>query len=125
MYEIKKVSLVVSCLFLSVCVSSSTKYAQTASECETASVCRVSGLLEMNSDGHGFIGDFTLPDGSCINVSLPEEQSKKLLGNSPVKMEIQGSVLPFPFGENILFFKVNGRRVGFGNCSDFYIFVKD
>jgi len=120
-----KIPFVTVCLVLSACVGLGVKHAETASECATASVCRISGLLEMGSDGHGFLGNMLLPDGMCINVSLPDEQSKRLLGKPPVRMEIQGPVLPFPYDEDAISFKVNGRKVGFGNCGDFYIFVKE
>lgn len=107
------------------CASSGVKHSTTAIGCEDAAICEVSGFLTMKSDGHGFIGEVVMADGSCIDVSLPEEQSRKLIGQPPRRVEVQGPVLPFPFGENIMGFKVNGRDVGFGSCQDFYIFVRD
>jgi hypothetical protein len=86
----------------------------TAAECENAAICSASGLLTMSSDGHGFIGTLQLTGGDCINVSLPVSRSKKFLGAPPTAMSIRGRVLPFPFGEDILNFRINGRPIGFG-----------
>jgi hypothetical protein len=98
--------------------------AQTAAACRDAFICQVTGSLEMSSDGHGYIGVLKLDDGSCINVSLPEKVSQRLRGRAPERMTLTGRVLPFPQGENILTLKVNGRRVGYGRCGAFYVFVK-
>lgn len=113
------------CIFaLVACAYSNVKQATTASECEDVSNCKVSGVLEMKSDGHGFIGYLQLSDGTCVNVSLPEGLSKSLVDKPPVMMEVQGPVLPFPNDIDVIGFEVNGRRVGFGNCGNFYIFVR-
>jgi hypothetical protein len=98
--------------------------AQTAAACRDASTCPVSGNLEMSNDGHGYIGVLKLDDGSCINVSLPEKVSERLSGHAPERMTLTGRVLPFPHGEEILTFKVNGRRVGYGKCAPYYVFVE-
>lgn len=96
----------------------------TFDECSVAEdVCVIAGLLSMSSDGHGFIGELRFPDGRCVNVSLPISQSRKLMGQVPVAMSVRGVVLGFPFGENLSHFEVNGRRVGFGTCGNFFVFV--
>jgi hypothetical protein len=78
----------------------------------------------MSADGHAYIGELRLADGTCINVSLPERESAKLLGKPPVHRKIAGLVFPFPFSdETMLGWKVNGRKVGFGTCGKYYVFV--
>ena len=96
---------------------------ETAGKCADVSWCQVAGDLQMSSDGHGYIGVLKLSDGSCINVSLPEKESRLLMGKPSQRRLLTGKVLPYPFGED-LFFKVNGRRVGFGNCQRYYLFIK-
>ena len=84
----------------------------------------MTGHLEMSNDGHGYIGVLRLDDGSCINVSLPENDSNRLLGQSPQRASLAGRVLPFPYGKDALTFEVNGRRVGYGKCAPYYLFVE-
>lgn len=93
-------------------------------ECEISKKCTASGMLEMSSDGHAFIGKLILGDGSCINVSLSDSVSKSLLGKSESYYVVHGFVFPYPASEDILRFEVNGRDIGFGLCGPFYIFVK-
>jgi hypothetical protein len=95
-----------------------------AAECALAKWCVAEGQLRMSTDGHGYIGILLLADGSCINVSLPERESKKQLGKPPVHQAIAGAVFPFPFADDeMLGWKVNGRKVGFGTCGPNYVFV--
>lgn len=93
-------------------------------ECGNAKECYVSGALTMSSDGHGFIGVLQTTDGKCVNVSLPERISKKLLGKPAKKIAIHGEVFPYPRGEDILFFEVNRRSIGYGTCGNYYVFVE-
>lgn len=97
----------------------------TFDECSVAKdVCVISGSVRMSSDGHGFIGELGLADGRCVNVSLPTSLSRKLMGQAPKPMSVRGAVLGFPFGEDLSHFEVNGRRIGFGRCSNFFVFVE-
>jgi hypothetical protein len=98
--------------------------AKGTADCEAASACEVRGLLEMGNDGHGYIGTVRLDDGSCINVSLPERQSRSIQGQPPRRMSLIGKVVPFPYGEDVLSFKVNGRKVGYGRCGSYFVFVR-
>jgi hypothetical protein len=98
--------------------------AKSAADCNEAHACEVRGLLTMSSDGHGFIGIVRLDDGSCINVSIPDSRSRSLLGKPAQAVDLVGTVMPFPYGADILYFTVNGRKVGFGLCTDYYVFVK-
>lgn len=98
--------------------------ATTASDCYTSESCTVAGVVEISSDGHGYIGILKFADGSCINVSLPQIDNQRLAAKPPQSIEVSGSVLPFPYVKGVLEFKVNGRRVGYGRCGPYYLFVK-
>jgi len=98
--------------------------AKGVADCEAASTCEVRGLLEMGSDGHGYIGTVRLDDGSCINVSLPTSQSRALEGRPPRRVSLIGKVVSFPHGQDVLSFQVNGRKVGYGRCGSYFIFVR-
>ena len=52
--------------------------------------------MEITSDGHGFIGKLVLENGECINVSLPSDRSRRLLGKPPQPIKVMGQVLRYP-----------------------------
>ena len=111
-------------LLLGGCVTPSQR-SMTFDECSVAEdVCAISGLLSMSSDGHGFIAELRLADGRCVNVSLPISLSRKLLRQAPRAMSVHGAVLGYPIGEDVSHFEVNGRRIGFGECGNFFVFVE-
>jgi hypothetical protein len=78
----------------------------------------------MSNDGHAYIGILRLDDGSCINVSLPETRSQDLMGKKPEPTELAGRVLFFPYADGALGFNVSGRKVGYGKCARYFIFVQ-
>ena len=92
-------------------------------DCAVGEDCTVTGSLVMSSDGHGYIGRLTLPDGKCVNISLPDEESKRIMGAPPANASFTGRALPY-VRDSSLVPLINGRRVGMGLCGDFYIFVK-
>ena len=96
----------------------------TAAQCNSAHNCLLRGTFEMDSDGHAFIGRLTLKDGQCVNVSLPEAESQSLLGHPPKYRKFSGEVWPYPHGDDVLSFLANGRKVGYGKCGDFFVFVR-
>ncbi len=78
----------------------------------------------MSNDGHGYIGRLELADGSCVNVSLPDRQSKILSLGPDKKMVLRGYVLPYVHDDAFIEYRVNGRSVGFGLCGEKFVFVK-
>jgi|GEM_PF-1825873 len=98
--------------------------AKTAADYQGAKTRAVSGLLEMSNDGHAYIGILRLADGSCINVSLPEVRSQGLAGKPSEAAELAGRVLFFPYAEGAMGFNVNGRKVGYGKCARYFLFVQ-
>jgi len=93
--------------------------------------CTASGMLEMSSDGHGFIGRLTLANGDCLNVSLSPPRSHALLGRPAQQVTVSGQVLPYPDislssqGSEyiVLSYSVKGRKVGQGRCGQYFLFV--
>ena len=82
----------------------------------------MSGVFEMSTDGYAYIGKLTLPDGKCMNVSMPDDQSKDLLEKGPRPATFRGKVLKYVNEYNLILL-INGRRVGLGRCGDYYLFV--
>ena len=93
-------------------------------QCDNEGNCIAYGMMTMSSDGHGFIGVLRLSDDECINVSIPDNISKTMLGKPPVFKRIYGTQLRFIIPESGEFVRVGGRSVGIGLCGDRYIFVK-
>lgn len=69
---------------------------------------------------------FDLPDGRCINVSLPPAKLERLRRTGPVEMTVTGEVYwePSAPGEEFVL-QIDGRTIGFGLCGDFFVFVPD
>ena len=62
------------------CASAPELEVMTAEQCARAETRKVRGMLEMSNDGQAYIGRLHLDDGSCVNVSLPEKESRRLSG---------------------------------------------
>lgn len=98
--------------------------AEQKKECLSGDPCKVSGLLTMSTDGHGYIGKLDVGNGKCLNVSLPDATSRKTIYKPARSVTLRGRWLPYVKQENIQA-RVNGRTVGEGLCGDHYLFVKD
>ena len=110
-------------LLLTSCVSNTGT--QTSSQiCEHSKTCSISGMVIIKGD-RGFIGELQIENGKCVNISLPEDISRKLVDRPPEKITVTGKVMPYPPYDEVSDLKVNGRKVGFGWCNDYYIFVED
>lgn len=117
--------IIVSVILIVGCTSHETKLNMTAQQCEEAKKCKVSGSLAIKSDGHGFIGELSLEDGSCIDVSVPNNFSERYRDQPAQMLQLEGPVFPYPNGEDIIELKINGRKIGVGLCGNFYVFVKN
>jgi hypothetical protein len=91
--------------------------------CTPGNDCTVSGIVTMSTDGHGYIGRLVLQDGTCLNVSLPDDESKNMIYRTPRHMKITGRMLPY-VKENNVVIRVNDRLVGEGLCGNYYLFVR-
>jgi hypothetical protein len=90
--------------------------------------CTASGILEMSSDEHGFIGRLTLDKGDCLNVSLSPRRSRALLGRPAQHVTVTGQVLPYPnislysrgSEYTVLSYSVKDRKIGQGRCGKYF-----
>ena len=115
-----------SLLMISCSTQQKVVHARSMVDCESASVCKLTGNLEEVWYDHGFVSILRLNDNSCVNVSLPDKIRESLAGRLPKRMTLTGLVKPYPFGEDLFVFTVNGRKIGWGNvkCGLYYIFVR-
>lgn len=95
-----------------------------AEQCMRAEICKVHGLLEMSNDGHAYIGKLRLEDGTCVNVSLPEKESRRLSGQPAQMRTITGKVFPYVQENTFIEHRVNGRQIGYGLCGSHFVFVR-
>jgi hypothetical protein len=96
----------------------------TAEQCMRAEICKVHGLLEIANDGHAYIDKLRLEDGSCVDVSLPERESRRLSGKPAQMRTITGIVLPYVWENTLIEHRVNGRKIGYGLCGNRFVFVR-
>jgi hypothetical protein len=92
-------------------------------ECRASRTCVFSGTFVMSSDGHGFIGQLTTPSG-CLNVSIPDREARRLLRREPSPRKFSGRILPYAMSDDVFEQRVNGRKIGRGQCGDEFLFVK-
>lgn len=80
------------------------------------------GVMTIKEKFHVRMGHLTLPDGSCVDVSLPRSTVEEI-GDGSKRMVVAGRVMPDPFFDGDVWqVWVNGRRVGTSICGGFYIF---
>ncbi len=94
--------------------------------CATSRTCVVHGVAAARLAEHESTAQFNLPDGRCINVSLPLERFERLRRAGPIEMTVTGEVYrdPSAAGEDTVV-QIEGRTVGLGLCGDFFVFVPD
>ena len=101
--------------------------AMSKDECRSASYCTLIGTLTRSSDGHAWIGRLTLDSGECVNVSIPDAEMIELGESGVSDAMVAGAVVFYPTSNTddlVTSFTANGRKVGVGNCGDFFIFVE-
>lgn len=94
--------------------------------CATSRVCIIRGMATAQIGEHAPTVQLALPEGRCINVSLPRERWEALRRSGPKEMTIVGSVYrepPTEDGEEGVL-QINGRTIGFGLCGNFFVFVR-
>ena len=94
--------------------------------CATSTRCVVHGIATVRAAERAQTAQFDLPDGRCIDVSLPPRQLETLRRDGPTEMTVTGEVYrdaATPGDEVVL--EIEGRTIGFGRCGDFVVFVPD
>lgn len=94
--------------------------------CATSSSCVVRGIATARLAERAPMAQFDLPDGRCINVSLPPRRLAMLRRDGPAEMTVTGEVYREPYspGEETVL-QIEGRTIGFGRCGAFFVFVPD
>lgn len=115
----------VMCSWLAAGCATSDHEVMTLQECSLASVCRIEGVLSVREIDHVHMGRLELPGGECVNVSLPPRDVRRIQREGPRHAIVEGRVNPSPGDDpNLMTLVIEGRRVGWHQCGDFYIFVR-
>ena len=111
-------------LTLASCAAAPTARIMSIKECERSEVCTVRGLLEMSNDGHAYIGKIHIDGGGCVNVSLPEAESRRRSGQPMQMITVTGKVFPYVYENTLIEYRINNRKIGYGLCGDYFVFAK-
>jgi len=95
--------------------------------CATSKVCTIRGIATAKIGEHAPTVELAVGDGRCINVSLPRNRWQKLKRSGPREMTITGNVYrePSNAGGEESIIVIDGRKIGFGLCGTFFVFVAD
>ena len=69
-----------------------------------------------------------LGDGRCVDVSLPSARLEQLKRGGSSQMTVNGYVYGYPSdngGNDVVAMEIEGRKIGFGQCGGFFLFVED
>ena len=115
-------------LFLTGCVTpQSISYPMSFEECAKSDHCTISGTVIARQGEHAWMGELTLADGQCISVSLPRRIISELRATGPRQMVVSGRSFGDPSRsiEEVVTLEIEGRKIGLGLCSDFFVFVSN
>lgn len=95
----------------------------TYDECKEAQICTVRGDIKVvESDGVA-MGELTLEGGKCITLSLSQNDIKYVRRIGSIDATVSGRVYSGHHDPNYILLKIEGRKVGYPRCGDFYVFV--
>lgn len=106
------------------CVLTPSLGPMTLAQCSEARTCRIEGVLRLLEVDHVMMGRLELPEGGCVNVSLPPREVSRIRAEGAQHYVAEGRVFPAPSDPNIVNLEIEGRRVGWHQCGDFYVFVE-
>lgn len=102
----------------------SIQYPMSWEDCSTNTLCTVSGIVTAKSSQGTWMGIMAFPDNRCISISLPKNAMADLRENGPRLMTVTGEVFWDPSTvEDAVWMEIEGREIGLGWCSDFFLFV--
>lgn len=91
--------------------------------CKEAPICTVGGRLRaVESDGVA-MGELALGDGKCVTISLSQNDIGYVREVGSVPATISGRVHGGHHDPNYILLEIEGRKVGYPRCGDFYLFV--
>lgn len=97
-------------------------------QCEHRAYCAVEGIMSIEEINHVHMGQLITEAGKCINVSLPSRLVKKYSKSDGKSVFVRGLLYRTPVmekGELTLQYKIDGRRVGWDQCGEYYLFVTE
>ena len=92
-------------------------------ECKAAEICTIRGEVSIiESDGVA-MGEVKQSDRKCVTLSLSRNDIDYLKNKAPVEVTISGKIYRGHHDPNYLLLKIEGRKVGYPRCGEFYLFV--
>ena len=70
-------------------------------------------------------GRLDQPDGTCLGVSLPKHELARLRRSGLRQVSLRGLMSEVPDNVEIATIRINGRVVGFRQCKNKYVYVRD
>lgn len=67
-----------------------------------------------------------MASGECVNVSIPDQEMLALPESGKSGVNLTGRVVLYPvfnIDGTVTNFALHGRKMGIGNCGDFFVFV--
>jgi hypothetical protein len=103
---------------------SQTMPTMTYDQCKQAQVCTISGQLGVvESDGVA-MGELALASGGCVTLSLSQNDLKYVRRSGGIAATASGKVYRGHHDSNSVRLEIEGRKVGYPRCGDFYVFVR-
>ncbi|HWL95566.1 MAG TPA: hypothetical protein VNT79_18755 [Phycisphaerae bacterium] len=101
--------------------------AMTYEGCAASRVCVVHGIATVRLAEHAPTAQLSLGNGRCVNVSLAPQRLEELRRRGPTEMTVTGTVYwePSTTGGEETVLEINGRRIGYGLCGRFFVYVRD
>ena len=95
----------------------------TYDQCKEAQICTVSGQLRVvESDGVA-MGELALSGGKCVTLSLSQNDMRYVRQIGSATATVSGRVYRGHHDPNYILLEIEGRKVGYPRCGDFYVFV--
>jgi hypothetical protein len=92
-------------------------------ECKAAEICTIRGEVSVfESDGVA-MGEVKQSDGKCVTLSLSRNDINYLKKKGLVEATVSGKMYRGHHDPNYLLLKIEGRKVGYPRCGEFYLFV--
>ena len=95
----------------------------TYERCSRADLCTMRGHLTAVQAGQAWMGKLALPDGRCVDASLPAQMIYELQQSGGNDVTVRGRVISVPANTQAM--TVEGRVIGQATCGNFILFVYD
>jgi hypothetical protein len=94
-----------------------------ADECKASKICTIHGTVSViESDGVA-MGEVRQENGQCVTLSLSQNDIRYLRKFGPIEATISGRIYRGHHDPSSIILKIEGRRVGYPRCGEFYLFI--